>query len=270
MNLHLHGHLSACVRDFGPVYSFWLFSYERMNGILGSYNTNNHFISAQLMQRFMDYGTYAIHNWPREFQEDYSSLIRGCTYNKGSLAQDTFESHTTLTNIQSIPPIVQKVLSRDDIRSLSSWSAFNNCDILTLYRQSKSVRISSAVIGSRYKSSVVCASKESGDVWLAEVLYFGQVFVKCAAGETKQQWVVAVKWYEEHPCKVWFGYPAQVWSTYQRPGYSLIPLCAIVSRAVYAKMEVDFGRFIGKQCVIVAVPLEHTQLAVNSGTTITT
>ena len=28
-NLHLHTHLNACIDDFGPVYSFWLFSYER-------------------------------------------------------------------------------------------------------------------------------------------------------------------------------------------------------------------------------------------------
>ena len=35
MNMHLHGHLSQCVKDFGPVYSFWCFSFERLNGLLG-------------------------------------------------------------------------------------------------------------------------------------------------------------------------------------------------------------------------------------------
>ena len=28
-NMHLHGHLIECVMDFGPIYSFWLFSFER-------------------------------------------------------------------------------------------------------------------------------------------------------------------------------------------------------------------------------------------------
>jgi hypothetical protein len=32
-NMHLHGHLLDCILDFGPVYSFWLFSFERQNGI---------------------------------------------------------------------------------------------------------------------------------------------------------------------------------------------------------------------------------------------
>ena len=39
-NMHLHGHLLDCILDYGPVYSFWLFSFERQNGILGSYKTN--------------------------------------------------------------------------------------------------------------------------------------------------------------------------------------------------------------------------------------
>ena len=44
MNMHLHGHLRQCIEDYGPVYAFWCFSYERLNGILGSYPTNSHHI----------------------------------------------------------------------------------------------------------------------------------------------------------------------------------------------------------------------------------
>ena len=42
-NMHLHGHLVDCIYDYGPVYSFGLFAFERLNGILGSYNTNTIF-----------------------------------------------------------------------------------------------------------------------------------------------------------------------------------------------------------------------------------
>jgi hypothetical protein len=34
-NLHLSLHLCECSLDFGPLYAFWCFSFERMNGILG-------------------------------------------------------------------------------------------------------------------------------------------------------------------------------------------------------------------------------------------
>ncbi len=39
-NMHLHGHIAECIEDYGSVYGFWLFSYERYNGILGSFPTN--------------------------------------------------------------------------------------------------------------------------------------------------------------------------------------------------------------------------------------
>ena len=34
-NLHLSLHLNECSYDYGPLYSFWCFSFERMNGKLG-------------------------------------------------------------------------------------------------------------------------------------------------------------------------------------------------------------------------------------------
>jgi hypothetical protein len=34
-NLHLSLHLCKCSFDYGPLYTFWCFSFERMNGILG-------------------------------------------------------------------------------------------------------------------------------------------------------------------------------------------------------------------------------------------
>ena len=47
-NMHLSCHLVDCIRDYGPVYSFWCFLFERYNGILGSYHKNNHNIGEWL------------------------------------------------------------------------------------------------------------------------------------------------------------------------------------------------------------------------------
>lgn len=33
-NIYLSLHISECCRDYGPVYLFWCYSFERMNGIL--------------------------------------------------------------------------------------------------------------------------------------------------------------------------------------------------------------------------------------------
>ena len=39
-NMHLHSHLINCVLDYGPVHNVWLFSFERFNGLLGDFKTN--------------------------------------------------------------------------------------------------------------------------------------------------------------------------------------------------------------------------------------
>ncbi|EXX65890.1 hypothetical protein RirG_128980 [Rhizophagus irregularis DAOM 197198w] len=36
-NLHFSLHLRDCSSDYGPLYAFWCFSFERINGILGKY-----------------------------------------------------------------------------------------------------------------------------------------------------------------------------------------------------------------------------------------
>lgn len=51
--MHLHIHLDKCLYDFGPVYSFWLFSFEKENGIFGSVPTNKGDIEKQLMRKFL-------------------------------------------------------------------------------------------------------------------------------------------------------------------------------------------------------------------------
>jgi hypothetical protein len=34
-NIHLSLHIAECCKDYGPLYSFWCYSFERMNGVLG-------------------------------------------------------------------------------------------------------------------------------------------------------------------------------------------------------------------------------------------
>jgi hypothetical protein len=43
-NLHLCLHLYECSLDYGPLYSFWSFSTERMNGLLGNLQHDHHLI----------------------------------------------------------------------------------------------------------------------------------------------------------------------------------------------------------------------------------
>ena len=46
-------YLINCILDYGPVYAFWLVSFERFNGFLGSYPTNKRSIEMQMCRRFI-------------------------------------------------------------------------------------------------------------------------------------------------------------------------------------------------------------------------
>ena len=53
-NMHIHGHLTDCVTDFGPLSIFFLVVLiERFNGLLGNLPTNNRSIEVQVMRRFV-------------------------------------------------------------------------------------------------------------------------------------------------------------------------------------------------------------------------
>ena len=52
-NMHLHRHLHSVLLDYGPVFGFWLFSFERYNGQIGSTLTNNRSVEIQFMRDFL-------------------------------------------------------------------------------------------------------------------------------------------------------------------------------------------------------------------------
>ncbi|RXM98321.1 hypothetical protein EOD39_13275 [Acipenser ruthenus] len=52
--MHLHGHLKECISSYGPVYFFWLFSFERYNSILGNQPPNQRSVELQMMRYLKD------------------------------------------------------------------------------------------------------------------------------------------------------------------------------------------------------------------------
>src|SRR5271170_7816227 len=48
-NLYLSLHLYKCANNYEPLYTFWCFSFERMNGILGTLPNSHRNIEQKLM-----------------------------------------------------------------------------------------------------------------------------------------------------------------------------------------------------------------------------
>ena len=87
-NMHMHTHLKEVVDDYGPVYAFWLFSYERYNGILERQPNNNHAIEPQLMNRFLkDNFAYAF-SFPKQFSKEFSPICSAIETVQSSLNEN--------------------------------------------------------------------------------------------------------------------------------------------------------------------------------------
>ena len=105
-NIHFHLHLLECIEDFGPVYSFWLFTFERLNGLLGGYPTNNRSIEVQLMRKFCMLDISVDPSLPKEF----STLLKPASL-KGSLSACCKASNAEELMMMPFPPVVESSLN---------------------------------------------------------------------------------------------------------------------------------------------------------------
>ena len=272
INLHLSCHLSECVRDYGPVYSFWLFAYERLNGILGSYHTNNRSISIQLTRRFLDSKIYSPSKWPSEFVSEFLPLIEHCQYQQGSLSQTSLEMsmNSNEDNITPLHPIHECVWKKEELLLLEKMvklihaSSEYKIQILMVTKRANAVVRNGFIFpgaSSRHCKSKLCLVKSfSGDIVLAEIVYYSECHYETIRGNcepTKHStWLIAAELHMDHPCKAWYGYPSQVWSCTKRSSMHFIPISRFVSRVVYTKATVHFGGIYGCIPVIIATPIE--------------
>ena len=74
-NMHLHAHLSECILGYRPIYSFWLFSFEKYSGMLGDFPTNQRSIAIQLMRRFQNEQELSNITPPADYSEDLQESL---------------------------------------------------------------------------------------------------------------------------------------------------------------------------------------------------
>ena len=106
LNIHLHGHLKECLLDYGPFHAFWCFSFERFNGILGSYHTNNHSIEIQLMRRFLMQAKVKDLKYPDMYLDSFMEFFGNCQ-GSGSVkvTQDSLEHYLSVQEHREAPVI---------------------------------------------------------------------------------------------------------------------------------------------------------------------
>ena len=261
-NLHMHGHLQECFFDYGPSDSFWLFAFERLNGILGAVSTNNRSIDIQLFMRkilsnqqiLRMLGTNCI-------DDDFKDILKSANVAQGSLKSHQLQELPVLeplsvSNISDtcklIPAIKQSCLLREEVQYISSMlttylkeaygktfllyeysyaAIFNN----ELYGSRNSRHANSSLVYIRVRRGTSEETLKPGFVF--KFLKLNVILGMSQSDESSESHIVyfaAVHLLDEHPHKNWFGTPAEVWQNVHNPQVNaFVPIRDIVCRCAY-------------------------------------
>lgn len=247
--MHLHCHLRECIEDYGPVHSFWLFSFERYNGLLGRIPTNNKSIEIQMMHRFINDSSLAHLDLPEDFCDTFVSLhpLAGKPNYSSSpsckIAWHHWELMTGATTSKNweidlsyflLPKCSKRgILNQDDQLHLTAAYRFLYPHLIT-----RSTPFSANVTLRRYERVVVCGqtygalstnserscyilanwndnmqihpSTDPSDCTPGRVLYYALHSV-VIDDEIKQHLFAGVEWYLEHSQRESLGKPLQIW-----------------------------------------------------------
>ena len=278
-NMHMHGHIVDVLRDFGPVQEFWLFSFERYNGLLSRQPKSAHMIEPQLMKRFL-YDSFAdSFHFPSEFEED---LLSVCQFkdkcDRGSLKQcNSLQSNGTY---QLPNKSTRCILDDGDQQFISEIYEKQHPGI-------KVISINSIFL--KYRSMVICGKlynanhktvpivKWDAELYLEEptildrslqtqpyywnrpikVHFFSKFSLTCKTPNSSspvQDTIVLAKasWYYPHSMRFAYGNPVQAWCSdlFEPHGlHSYIPLTLFISRCAHCVRNVN------SEALLIIVPL---------------
>ena len=258
-NMHLHCHLKDIILDYGPVQEFWLFSFERYNGILGNQPTNNRAIEEQLMKWFIRDNVVNSFEFPDQFNAQFSS----CAPTKkfiGSVGdtlltymdivlpnrytRDGFDSETKTV----VEALIQKVTRTSDEDDICVNSVFLQYTSLTI--KGKTFYISSV------KRPFIALAEWKKEYFGAPPTQLGtseprfkllrrpieiRNFLKVTYSVNSMQSTVIlafVSWMKPHQHRHYLGKPAELWKEqFEVFGiYSFIPLDIIICRCAHGIM----------------------------------
>lgn len=258
-NMHMHGHLREVIQDFGPSHTFWLFSYERFNGILGNQPNNNKSIEPQLMMKFSQESAFTAFEPPTELAEEFKKF----TTVDDSPAENSVESFVLPPrSTRGVLSHMEIVLLKDLLSNLHSINtsavAINSC-----CRKYNSVKISSMELSSCLQSSshhYIAMADWKIDVFGSppsqlpaphypyehirpvKILHFASITYSINdADTTLSKFFAVVCWFAPHPSRYLLGQPAQVWcrALFEMNANSFVPIEYITSRCAYLFTRIE-------------------------------
>ncbi|GBC21267.1 hypothetical protein GLOIN_2v1775288 [Rhizophagus irregularis DAOM 181602=DAOM 197198] len=237
-NIHLALHIPDCCRDYGPIYSFWLFLFERLNGYIGSYPNSNRQIEPELMKIVLKNTLVDYHlscKWTSGLLDESLHLLvpkkavgsLAITAEREELQHFLFMRHNTsmISKIYGTEPLPGQMLNPSYINVvmplelrgfLCEWYAIlyerEKEDVLGFMdlhmNQHARLQIGAEIFGSmisgRHEKNAnifakwKAANDDSVDTYPGEVQYYFEHALRFPEG-TKTHLLAYVKWYKPAP-----------------------------------------------------------------------
>ena len=258
----MHCHLHNCLLDYGPVYSFWCFSYERYNGILGNQPSSNREIEPQLMTRFLrDNSAYSL-ACPSHFQEDFHLVSLPSPRLVGSLLETTTSESNNFQRTAHVYFLIREINYQLWIYQQSQRNV--KVGILSIACKYAAITINKKRLSSHRNQSCVMFEWDkdllgetcmptsltniSGIIRPAKIINFIQVSYKSSTSICSSNFhtrlLAHVSWYPAHPDLNVIGKPAQIWcnNIFEMSGF--IPMSLYRSRCVHCILSHNGENFL--------------------------
>lgn len=159
--------------------------------------------------------------------------------------------------MKPLPPVVERSFIDSEIEEVKSALNDNGkMEVLRLYRSAQAFAFTSTINLAARNSKYINCSKIFAANKLFEILCFVQCTVKVVdTSDVQKHWLVKCSPFMSHQCKPWYGYPTEVWSSVLEDDYKYFTLDRIQSRVVYTEANVNFGRVMGHDNVLVVIPI---------------
>ena len=269
-NMHMHLHLEECIINYGPVYAFWAFSFERYNGKLGSYHTNNRSLTITMMRKFLE-GVQILSSYQQIEMEHLPSL------SEFNLHDDSLTSTITSLDILRNKSVLEEfdldtvLHSTLSVPKLDSLTNEGNEDLSTLVQQlypSRCLQHTAKFIQSYQRiklgRDIICTERYRGgsskdQFVMARYVREGGVDIRPASvseifsarcsftgreSPKEGMMFLKVKFFEEHQQRTWYGErcPMEIWSTSVQD-VRIIPINYVKRKVTITKAKATFENF---------------------------
>lgn len=284
-NMHMHCHLKECILDYGTIYGFWLFSFERYNGIFESFPTNSCSLEVQCMQRFIREFSISTAHLPDVHRSDFSALLRSIDpVIQGSVKATLQPLYQNIVCVQQLadwtrptgvvlpPSYILSALDQACISELQSLYSFlypnfaaSDITIHSMYHKYSKLEY----CGTTYRSQL-CLPGESSIVLVHHYCpsnssmpkaspVFVHFFLKHCVTYNDQVYehiLLYVSWLKNHTACHTFGKPLQIWwkDLFQPNMFRFIPIQYILGNCAYTDIKYE------EQSVLLLCPVQNIQL----------